>query len=755
MSIYHSLLVAGAALAYANTPVSAATDYTQWVNPFVGTTNYGTTNPGAIVPNGMMSVVPFNVMGSDLNRYDKDSRWWSTPYEVNNKFFTGYAHVNLSGVGCPELGSLLTIATTGDLEPDYHKYGSEYTAETAVPGYYSNRLTKYDVLTEVTATERTSAERYTFPGGKGNILINLGEGLTNETGATVRRVSDTEIEGSKLLGTFCYNAQAVFPIYFVMRVSAKPSASGYWKKQRPMTVESAWDADAGKYKIYTRYGRELSGDDIGYWFTYDSLAPGEQVEVRMGVSFVSTENARENLDKEQLSFTFDELRAAAHNRWNEDLGKIRVKGGTEEQRKVFYTGLYHALIHPNLLSDVNGEYPLMENAGTGHSDTPRYTVFSLWDTYRNLHQLMTLVYPERQTDMVRSMIGMANEWGWLPKWELYGRETFTMEGDPAIPVIVDTWRKGLRDFDIDSAYAAMKRSATTPGAQNPMRPDIDPYLAKGYVPLGAYAGDMSGDNSVSHALEYYVADNALAWLAEERGDKEFAKELRKRAAGYKNYYSKESGTLRPLNADGTFLTPFNPRQGENFENVPGFHEGSAWNYTFFVPHDVEGLAHLMGGKRKFVDKLQMVFDEGLYDPSNEPDIAYPYLFSRFKGEEWRTQREVNRLLGKHFTSQPDGIPGNDDTGTMSGWAIFSMMGFYPDCPGEPYYTLTSPVFDSVEIDLANGKTLNIDAERTSPDDIYIESMTLGDKTLNKYRISHDELVNAGRLGMKLSSKANK
>ncbi len=288
MSIYHSLLVAGAALAYANTPVSAAADYTQWVNPFVGTTNYGTTNPGAIVPNGMMSVVPFNVMGSDLNRYDKDSRWWSTPYEVNNKFFTGYAHVNLSGVGCPELGSLLTIATTGDLEPDYHKYGSEYTAETAVPGYYSNRLTKYDVLTEVTATERTSAERYTFPGGKGNILINLGEGLTNETGATVRRVSDTEIEGSKLLGTFCYNAQAVFPIYFVMRVSAKPSASGYWKKQRPMTVESAWDADAGKYKIYTRYGRELSGDDIGYWFTYDSLAPGEQAEVRMGVSFVST-----------------------------------------------------------------------------------------------------------------------------------------------------------------------------------------------------------------------------------------------------------------------------------------------------------------------------------------------------------------------------------------------------------------------------------------------------------------------------------
>lgn len=747
----HLSLAAG--LLFIGASAFAAEDYTKWVNPFVGTTNFGTTNPGAIVPNGMMSVVPFNVMGSDENVYDKDARWWSTPYEFHNKFFTGYAHVTLSGVGCPEMGSLLTIATTGDLEPDYRKYGSDYTSETAVPGYYSNRLTKYDILTEVTATKRSSAERYTFPGGKGNILLNLGEGLTNESGATVRRVSDTEIEGSKLLGTFCYNPQKVFPIYFVMRVSKKPDASGYWKMQPEMTgVEAEWTPDDGTYKIYTQYGRELSGDDIGYWFTYEDLKPGEQVEVRMGVSFVSIANARENLDKEQTGLTFDRIRANAHDTWNADLGRIRVKGGTDEQRRVFYTGLYHALIHPNVLSDVNGEYPLMESFGDGKADDghERYTVFSLWDTYRNVHQLMTMVYPERQTDMVRSMIDMSKEWGWLPKWELYGRETFTMEGDPAIPVIVDTWRKGLRDFDIDAAYAAMKKSATTPGAFNPMRPDIDPYIEKGYVPLGMYAGDNSGDNSVSHALEYYVADNALAWLAEQRGDREFAKELRKRAKGYANYYSKESGTLRPLNQDGTFLSPFNPRAGENFEAVPGFHEGSAWNYTFFVPHDVEGLAKLMGGKKKFVDKLQMVFDDGLYDPANEPDIAYPYLFSRFKGEEWRTQKEVDRLLGKHFTTKPDGIPGNDDTGTMSAWAVFSMMGFYPDCPGEPYYTLTSPVFDSVEIDTPQG-VLTIETERESPESIYIGSMELGGKPLKSYRISHDDLINGKTLKFNLKN----
>ncbi len=731
-----------------------AGNYTKWVNPFVGTTNFGTTNPGAVVPNGMMQIVPFNVMGSDENVFDKDKRWWSTPYEYHNKFFTGYAHVALSGVGCPDLGSLLTMATTGNLEPDYKKYGSDYTDEKAMPGYYSNRLSKYDILTEVTATPRTSAERYTFPGGKGNILINLGEGLTNETGATVRRVSDTEIEGSKLMGTFCYNPQKVFPIYFVMKVSRKPSSSGYWKFQRPMQgVEAEWTPDNNSYKIYREYGREMSGDDIGYWFTYDDLKPGETVEVRMGVSFVSTANARENLEKEQNSLTFDEIRAAADSKWDSDLGRIRVKGGTDKQKEVFYTALYHTLLHPNILNDVNGQYPLMESFGEGtvKDGETRYTVFSLWDTYRNVHQLMTLAYPERQLDMVRSMIDISKEWGWLPKWELFGRETFTMEGDPAIPVIVDTWRKGLTDFDMDAAYKAMVKSATTAGHLNPMRPDNTPYLEKNYVPLGTHQGDNSGDNSVSHALEYYVADNALAWLANQRGDKKLAEELLKRSKGYKNYYSKESGTLRPLNADGSFLTPFNPRQGENFEPVPGFHEGSAWNYTFFVPHDVEGLAKLMGGKRKFVDKLQMVLDSALYDPANEPDIAYPYLFSRFPGEEWRTQKEVNRLLDKHFTTQPNGIPGNDDTGTMSAWAVFSMMGLYPDCPGEPFYTLTSPVFDQVEIDTPQG-TLVIDAEHTSPEHIFIKSMTLGDKPLKTYRISHQQLLDGKNLKFNLSEK---
>lgn len=735
-SILFSLLFSGlVSSGFAQEPV----DY---VNPFIGTTNYGTTNPGAVVPQGMMSATPFNVMGSSENKFDKDSRWWSTPYEVNNKYLTGFSHVNLSGVGCPDLSSLLLMPTTGELNVDYRSYGSEYTKESATPGYYTNFLTKYNIKCELTATQRTSRARFTFPKGEGHLLMNLGEGLTNETGATVKFVSDTEIEGSKLFGTFCYNPQAVFPMYFVMRINKAPVEKGYWKKQREMQgVEAEWDIHSGKYKLYTSYFKELSGDDIGAWFTFDN-AEGECVEVSIGVSFVSIENARLNLDTEQPEgTTFDFMKLAARNRWNEDLSRIIVEGGTEEQKGVFYSALYHSLIHPNILQDVNGEYPQMEGNSIMKTDKNRYTVFSLWDTYRNVHQLFTLVYPDRQLDMVNSMIGMYKEHGWLPKWELYGRETLTMEGDPSIPVIVDTWMKGLRDFDINLAYEAMYKSATTPGKDNLMRPDIDDYIKRGYCPM-----QSQYDNSVSHALEYYIADYSLSTLAKALGKKDDAKMFYDRSMGYKNYYCKEFGTLRPIQQSGEFYSPFDPKEGENFEPSPGFHEGNAWNYTFYVPHDIKGLTKLMGGKKNFVNKLQMVFDKKYFDPTNEPDIAYPYLFSYFKGEEWRTQKTVKEILDKYYTVQNNGLPGNDDTGTLSTWAMFSMMGFYPDCPGVPEYTLTAPVFDKI--------TIKLDPEfwgkdklviRKEGGDGYIDEIRLGGKKQNDFRIRHDELVGAGEL----------
>ncbi|MDR0509492.1 MAG: GH92 family glycosyl hydrolase [Rikenellaceae bacterium] len=744
----------------------SAREPVEWVDPFIGTTNKGVTNPGAVCPNGMASVVPYNVTGSTENRFDKDSLWWSAPYEYRNVWMTGLSHVNLSGVGCPDLGSLLLMATTGRPDVDYRSYGSRMARQQASPGYYSVELERYGVRVEATATTRCGVTRFTFPAGQANLLLNLGAGLTNESGAMARMAGECEVEGMKLLGTFCYNPQAVFPVYFVMRLSKAPARSGYWKKQRPTQgVSWQWDTDQGKYKIYSSYFKEIAGDDVGAWFSFDTQA-GEQIEARIGISFVSIDNARMNLEAEAAGRSFDELHAAARGRWNADLGRIRVEGGSEAQKTVFYTALYHTLIHPNVLNDVNGQYPAMENPRIMTTEGTRYTVFSLWDTYRNVHQLLTLVYPERQAEMVRSMIGMYDEWGWTPKWELFGRETWTMEGDPSIPVIVDTWLKGVRGYDIQKAYGAFRKSAFTPGIDTPeenvleegeapdsyyslmeggfnrMRPDNSDYMRLGYVPLR-----RQWDNSVSHSLEYYIADYALSLLADSLGHVEEAALLRKRSQGWRNYYDPSFGTFRPLLADGSFYSPFDPTQGMDFEPNPGFHEGCAWNYTFYVPHDVAGLCAAMGGRRRFVERLESVFDRGYYDPANEPDIAYPYLFSYFPGEEWRTQRRVTQLLEKHFTAAPDGIPGNDDAGAMSAWALFSMMGFYPDCPGKPEYTLTTPVFDRIEITLDPtyfpvGK-LVIKAVRKNPDDNRIEGVSLGGRALKGRRITHERLVRAG------------
>ena len=720
------------------------------VNPFIGTTNYGTTNPGPVLPNGMMSVSPFNVMGSDLNRFDKDSQWWSTPYTNINKFFTGYSHVNLSGVGCPEMGSLLLMPTSGELNVNYEDYGSEYIDEIATPGYYSNILSKYNIKTEVSATTRTSIARFTFPEGQGNILLNLGEGLTNESGAWMRRVSDTEVEGMKVLGTFCYNPEAVFPIYFVMRVNKAPESTGYWKMQRDMGVEAQWDSTSGIRKLYTRYNRDIAGDDIGAYFTYN-LEEGETVEVQIGVSFVSTENARMNLDAEQNGFDFELVQSDARKAWNEALSKVTAEGGTDDQHTVFYTGLYHALIHPNILNDVNGEYPEMESDGIGKTESNRYTVFSLWDTYRNVHQMLTLLYPERQLDMVRTMVDMYKEGGWLPRWELYSRETLTMEGDPAIPVIVDSWMKGLRDFDVETAYEAMYKSATTPGKDNFLRSDIDDYISRGFIPI-----ESEFDNSVSHALEYYIADNALSQFAKALGKDADAKRFYNQSMNYKKYYSPVYGVFRSILHNGLFLSSFDPKQGENFEDVPGFHEGSSWNYSFMVPHDVDGLIKMHGGKRKFINKLQEVFDDEHYDPTNEPNIGYPFLFSYVKGEEWRTQKTTQELLAKHFKNSTDGLPGNDDTGTMSTWAVFNMMGFYPDDATDASYTFTSPVFDKITLNLDdfhyNGHTIEIETIRPSSKAIYIDKIEIDGKRFRSYRISHEELVNANKITFYLKDR---
>ena len=713
----------------------------KYVNPFIGTSNFGTTNPGPIAVRGMVNVSPFNVAGSQNLPLEKDSRWLSTPYVKENTFLTGFSHVNLSGVGCPDLGVIISMPTTGALETDHLAYGSTYSNEISKVGYYSNTLDKYNIKVEATATTRSGVSTYSFPKGEANILLNLGLGLTNEQGGMLKIVSPTEIEGFRTVGSFCYyKSDETYPVYFVAKFSKPADEFGVWQnRDHYKGVESEWmKAYNGKTIVKKEYAKEIVGDSIGGYMRYHFDAP-TQVEMKIGISYVSIKNARENLEKETSGKTFEQIRQETNKEWNQYLSRIEVEGGEEEDKVKFYTALYHTLIHPNTLNDVNGEYPKMKTRETLKTDGTRYTVFSLWDTYRNLHQLMSLVYPKQQSNMVKSMLQIYDESGWLPKWELNATETTTMVGDPAGIIITDTYLKGIKDFDIQKAYEAMVKSADRI-ENNPLRPGLKDYVEKGYLTTST-----TNSGSVSITQEYNIADHAIAQLAKELGKEQDYERFSKRSLSYKNLFDSEFNLLRPKNHDGTWLSPYRPETGANFVKNLGFIEGNAWQYTFMIPHDITGLKTLMGGDQAFIKQLQKVFDNQQFDMANEPDIAYPFLFNYIKGEEWRTQKTVNSLLDSYYKNTPEGLPGNDDTGTMSAWAVFSMMGIYPVEPATPVYTFCTPKFEKVIIHLDKAyydtDTLTITSKKTTSKNL-IKEIKIDDVPFDNFFISHKQLLNS-------------
>ena len=711
-----------------------------FVNPFIGTSNYGATSPGPIAPRGMASISPFNVAGSKNRPLEKDSQWLSNPYVNENTFLTGFSQVNLSGVGCPDLGVLLLMPTTGAVETNHMKYGSTYSNEVAKTAYYSVNIDKYKVKGEFTASKRVGVSKFTFPKGQSNILLNLGLGLTNEEGAMVKVVSSTEIEGMRTVGSFCYNSpEEAYPVYFVAKFSKPANHYGVWKKiPKYEGTEAQWMGYNGKTRMMKNTIKTVVGDSIGTYFTYE-FDKKETVEVKIGVSYVSIENARENLEKETRDKSFDTVYKETYDEWNKELSKILVEGGSYQDKVIFYTALYHTLIHPNTLNDSNGEYPRIKRTKIGKTTDTRYTVFSLWDTYRNMHPLTSLVYPKQQSDMIKSMLEMYDENGWLPKWELNSTETFTMVGDPASIVIVDACLKGIQDFDIYKAYHAMLKGADQI-EDNPLRPGLKEYLDKGYLSTN-YPGP------VSTTLEYNTSDYAISLLAKALGEKEDFKRFSKRSLSYRKLYDKDLKLLRPRTANDKWYEPFDPEAGANFQANVGFIEGNAWQYAFMVPHDIRGLIKLMGGDKPFSDQLQKVFDIKQFDMANEPDIAYPYLFNYIKGEEWKSQDMVKKLVREYFKNEPKGLPGNDDTGTMSAWLVYSMMGFYPISPGDPIYTITTPMFDKVTIQLDPKyyKKENIVIEREINTDGKVKDIQLNGKSLNSFFISHDDFVNGTTL----------
>lgn len=724
---------------------------TDYVNPFIGTSNFGVTQPGPFVPGGMVSMSPMNTIAHADHKINTDG-WCSTPFVWENRWMIGFTQVNLSGVGCPDFGSLLLMPTTGATVVDFDKYASTMSGSLARAGYFSTTIDKYGVKAEMSATKRSTISRYTFPAGRSNILFNIGQGLTTECGGYAKIVSHSEIEGFKTLGDFCYGRpQSVVPVYFVVRTNKPAQKVNYWKKQRELPkAVGAWSSTSGQYKIYDRTTMPIAGDDIGVAFSF-ATAEQEQIEVSVGISYVSVENARANLDAEQGGRNFEAIYADACSQWNKVLEVVALEGGSEDQKTQFYTALYHNWVHPNVLQDANGDYPEM---GTGRTrrmaqGQDRLTMFSGWDVYRLTPFFGALFFPERQAEMARSMMQMYSESGNLPKFEIAAQDFMVMEGDAALPYMTACYFLGLtKGIDPEILYQAMLKNAM---GQSPVRGNQEFYEKNHFIPLRTRF-----DNSVSQALELYMADWSLAQIALQLGKKADYEMLMERAMGYKIYFDKSYGLMRPVLENGTFMEGFNPREGENFAPSNGFHEGTSWNYSFSVPYDIQGLIKLFGSPKRFVDSLTSCFENGYFDMSNEPDMGYPYYFSYVKGSEWLTQKWVKECLTKYFSNTPAGLPGNDDAGTMSAWQNLSMMGIYPPCPARAEYVITTPSFDKVTIKLDgsfyNRKELVIEAINRSDENIYIERIELDGKAYKSRFISHEKLTNAGRLTIYCTNK---
>jgi predicted alpha-1,2-mannosidase len=686
------------------------------------------TFPGALVPWGMASPSPHTKLTTAADGLE--GVFVNGGYRYGDPQIHGFGLTHLSGVGCPDLGLPVVAPTSGATPADFDAYGSAYRGEVAYAGYYGVELSDMETVAEMTATPRTAVFRFWFPQDKpANITVDAARGVSwirNQGDLEV--VGPNEIAGSAAFGEFCVEGGGG-RLYFVARADH--------------VADSVGVVEDGAVRDEVR----ATGDAMAF-LRYDT-PPKEPVTLWVGLSWVSIEQARANLEAEQLPF--DEARDAASVAWQQHLGRVEVAGGTEDDRVRFYTALYHALIHPSTLSDVDGTYPIFSRDEIGQTDdAARYTVFSLWDTYRTLHPLFTLVYPETQLEIVKGMQDMTLHANAPPKWELISDEVQPMVGDPALIVFADSYMKGLTSFDVGAVYDVMRDAAE----RESHRPGGTEYLDLGFVPMER-ADTVWGP--VSTTLEYAFADWALAQLAEALGRDSDVPGLLERGQSYRGFYDDETGTLRPRNADGSFLEPFDPDAAEGSAPLrlggPGYVEGTAWQYAFFVQHDVEGLIALQG-EQAFVDRLAWVFDTDRFVLWNEPDMAYPYLFTFVPGAEHNTQREVRSAMQRFFGRGPDGLPGNDDAGALSAWFVFSAMGFYPVTPGLPEYRLGSPLFDRITLHLSpthhDGETFVIEADGNGPDNVFVTSAMLDGEPLLTPVLSHQAITGGGKLRLQMS-----
>ncbi len=739
-----SLLVAGIPKKKQQ-PADKDTSLVDFVNPFVGTEGDGNTFPGPSAPFGMVQIGP-----------DTDDSLWATAsgYEYSDKSIIGFSMTHLSGTGIPDLGDFLFMPNIGrpllaegtKQDPDSgHRQRYSHNDEQASPGYYQVRLQDSGINVELTCTERAGLMRFTFPASDSAfVLTDLKHVLRwNVIWSHIRVLNDSTITGFHLVHGWAKERY----LYFAARYS-KP-----FEHFRIMMD--------GKPVIYNTYrfrsAREASGKDLKFLAQFKTHA-NEQIMIKVGISAVSESDAMQNLDAEIPDWNFSRVRRETRDKWEKQLDKIRIDG-TKDQMETFYTSLYHSFLTPNLYEDVNGKYRGLDWEIHKAKGFTKYTIFSLWDTFRAEHPLLALVQSKRDGDMVNSMLAHYDQSveHMLPVWSLQGNETWCMIGYHAVPVIVDAYMKGVKGFDPERAYEAIKKTA-----MNPNYDHASTFAKLGYVP------DDEENESVSKTLEYAYDDWCIAQMAKALGKQQDYQYFMKRAESYKNLFDPTYGLMRGKDSHGHWHTPFHPHQ---YVEGGDFTEGTSWQYSWFVPQDVPGLIKLMGGKKRFTEKLDSLFTMrpgtvqngdtlditgliGEYAHGNEPSHHIAFLYC-YAGQPWKTQMRIHQIVKLMYGDKPNSLKGNDDCGQMSAWYIFNTMGFYPVCPGSSYYVIGSPLVKKAVMHLSDGKDFTMIAENQSPKNIYIQSVVLNGKKWNSPFLPFDQLKNGGKIVFRMGRKPNK
>ncbi|HFJ9614982.1 TPA: GH92 family glycosyl hydrolase [Stenotrophomonas maltophilia] len=728
------------------------------VDPFIGNGGEGHTYPGATVPFGMVQLSPDTRIQPREKAYG-----WAAGYRYDDSSIVGFTHTHFSGTGHSDLGDILLMPFTGspglergDPEKPRSGYASRFRHddEKAEPGYYAVTLDDYKVRAELTTSTRVGVHRYAFPKGTdAKVLLDMRTSMYDYPGkvlwSRVRVRADGTVTGFRETRGWAPGRQ----LYFAMRFS-RPLAGHELHNTEQDIVYKGFPPPGEKDPSQRAQieGRQLVGT-----FAFGKLdAP---LVVKVAISPVSEAGAIANLDAEVADFDFDRVRAQAKQEWTQALSVLDIDA-PEHARRSAYTALYHTLLGPTLFMDADGQYRGSDNAVHKADGFTNYSTFSLWDTYRALHPLLTLVQPEkRNSDFVNSMLAHHEHspYGMLPVWSFHGLEDWCMIGYHAVPVIADAYVKGIRGFDADKALKAMVETANYGPYDG-----IAQYRELGYVPI-----DEEGE-AASKTLEYAFDDWTIARMAQAMGKGDIAATFDKRAANWRNAFDKDTGFMRARKRDGSFRTPFDPSASGYGTD---YTEGNAWQYSWYVPQDVAGLAAAHGGSDKLLARLDEVFNAkvdpsifehmeditgliGWYAHGNEPSHHVAYLYS-YAGQPWRTQARLKQIMDTQYADRPDGLAGNDDVGQMSAWYVFTALGFYPVAPGSGEYILGRPFLPKTAMRLPNGKTFTIVADGLDDRHTYVGSVSLNGKPLQRTFLRHDEILAGGELRFSMQAEPNK